>query len=70
MNCNIGIILPESWDEPEAPSQALQLPRGGWVGGEKKEESKYVNLFDFYKRQAGVVFKQTWAESKKHDQWH
>lgn len=47
MNCDIGLIFPAPWDEPGAPSQALQSHGGGRVRGEKEEESTYVNLFDF-----------------------
>lgn len=46
-NCNIGVIFPAPWDEPEAPSQVLQSQGEGWVGGEEEEESTYVNLFHF-----------------------
>lgn len=48
-NCDIGLIFPAPWDEPEAHSQALQSHGEGQAGGEKEEESTYVNLSDFIK---------------------
>lgn len=47
MNCDIGLIFPAPWDEPETPNQALQSHGGEQVRGEKEEESTYANLFDF-----------------------
>lgn len=45
-NCDIGVTFPTPRDEPEAPSRALQWHGGGWVGGEKEEESTHVDFIE------------------------